>query len=66
MPEPKPSTPDEMKKFASGFTKSEWAKLCEDKLFNILLTDNLADCRIHAEKVLAKAKKKAKKKVKVN
>ena len=45
-----------MKAFAERFPKEDWAILCEDKEFLIMLTDDLPGCRIYAEKVLHKAK----------
>jgi hypothetical protein len=52
------STPEQMTRFAKGFSKEEWITLCKDKEFLILLTDDLDTCRLHAERVLGAAKKK--------
>lgn len=51
----KPSlpTPKEMTLFASLFTKDEWRKLCNNKVFLNTVTEDLSVCRILAEKLLS-------------
>lgn len=46
-------TPKEMKTFAKRFSKEEWAKLCAQNDFYPCFSENLDDCKVMAEMILA-------------
>lgn len=51
--EPIEPTAEEMRTFASRFSKDEWSKLCENKIFLDLIYTDIKRTRILAEMLLA-------------